>query len=201
MRIAFVAGVLAQLLSFLFQFPEEVNAQDCGSCREQLAKIYDQQIEAREKLDQTEEMYGRRSSEFYAAVQTAKSNDAIQIQVVSSILDNYGWLDESVIGKTGIAAITNTLQKADVTVKRKYISLLRKAFQNGQLRGEVVATIEDLIAISEDGRQLYGTQIRRDSTGTLSLVELKHPNRVDKFRRSLDMEPLKESTSKRNIKY
>ena len=87
--------------------------------------------------------------------------DSINLQVVSSFLNTYGWPATKEIGLIGQRAISMVIQHAPLNVQEKYYPELIKTFKRDSLLRETVALLEDRINMKRKRPQMYGTQVVR----------------------------------------
>jgi hypothetical protein len=126
--------------------------------------------------------------------------DSINLIKVKKIIDTRGWLGKDVIGDKGITTVFLVIQHADSETQRKYLPLMREAFAKGNAEASHLGSLEDRVAIGKGEKQIYGTQIGVDLETNISYVlPLIDPINMDKRRKEIGLQPLKEYLSMFNI--
>ncbi len=167
-----------------------------------LDSIHSEDQTCRKQIDKVEAEFGRESKEMNELVRIMRQKDSTNLIVVSSILDNQGWLGPDIVGVKGNEAIFLVVQHADLQTQEKYLPLMREAVNDGRAKGNSLALLEDRVAIRNGHKQIYGSQIGRDRlTGTHYVMALEDPDGVDKRRAKVGLGTLAEYVSKWNIKW
>ena len=134
--------------------------------------------------------YGFNSKEVKARWKIINYKDSINILKVSSILDTYGWLGADIVGNQGNLALFLAVQHTSLKTQEKYLPLMREAVNKGNANGRDLALLEDRVAMRQEKKQVYGTQIRMDKDGGYFLFPIEDPDNVDKRRALVGLEPL-----------
>ncbi|RSC92106.1 DUF6624 domain-containing protein [Tenacibaculum singaporense] len=116
------------------------------------------------------------------------------------ILEN-GWPTYSSVGK--LAADSPLLiinHHQDEAVRIKYLPLIKKACINKEGSCLEYAKIQDRILVNTGKKQLFGMQFRYNDKRKLEPFPIENPEYVDKRRKEIGLEPLKEYL-KRKINY
>ena len=112
--------------------------------------------------------------------------DSINIKRVSAILNNYGWLTSSEVGEKANTSLFGVIQHADLKTQQKYLSLIEKAFKQGNLPTDLYAKFEDRVKYRETKEQIYGTQYGwKPNSNETFVLPLIDPDNVD--RRKLEI--------------
>ncbi len=156
-----------------------------------LEKIYEENRAARFKRNDIVANYGWNSEEMKAYQNTIRERDSMNILTVTAILEEHGWLGPEVIGKQGNATLFRVIQSADLNTQEKYLPLLRDAVKLGNANPSNLAVLEDRVALSQNNRQVYGSQIGKDEdTNEFYILPLEDPDNVDKRRAKVGLPPL-----------
>jgi hypothetical protein len=137
--------------------------------------------------------YGYESDTAKRLSQQALEQSHLNSVQVSAILDKYGWLGADQIGEWATRGLWLVIQHADGDLKaqQKYLPLLRATVKRGQASKHYLALLEDRVAVNEGRKQLYGSQMHRDSITLISHVSpIAEPESVDKRRAKMGLEPL-----------
>jgi hypothetical protein len=141
----------------------------------------------RQQLRSVEAEYGRNSKEMKAHWKTIQEKDSINLIKVRNILDTQGWLGTDVIGRDGNSTLFLVIQHADFKTQRKYLPMMRKAVKNQNANASSLAMLEDRVALRQGKRQLYGSQIGRDTTGAYYVLPLVKPHQINKRRAKMGL--------------
>ncbi len=126
-------------------------------------------------------------------MQRMRVQDSINLEKVTAILKNYGWLGPDQVGANGSQTLFLVIQHAPLSVQEKYLPLVRKAEKDGKVLPGNLAILEDRIALHQGRKQSYGSQVYIDPrTGDKFVQPLDDPDRVDIRRKSMGMPPMKE---------
>lgn len=150
---------------------------------EELAAIYDSDQGYRRQIGEIEKEYGRDSDEMKAHWGKIHLADSINLIKIKKILDERGWLGPKVIGGQGNSTLFLVIQHADLASQEKYLPMMREAVKAGNAAPGSLALLEDRVALRQGKRQIYGSQIGRDSeTGEYYVSPLIEPEKVNERR-------------------
>ncbi len=123
-----------------------------------------------------------------------KQIDVATAKEITKIIDKHGWQGENEIGEEANEMLFLGLQHADdLIVQTKYLPILEKAVKNGNAQPWHLAFLTDRILMNQGKKQIYGTQVIISKNPANSyVVPLKNPDNVDKLRKEIGLEPLKE---------
>lgn len=77
---------------------------------------------------------------------------------IKLILDKYGWIERSKIGKTAADAIFFTIQHADMELMDKWFPEFKRSADKGEANPIHCAMMEDRLLMWKGKKQVYGTQ-------------------------------------------
>lgn len=158
-----------------------------------LDSIHERDQAYRQITHAVEEQFGRDSPEMREHVRRMIATDSTNLIAVRGILDERGWLGEDVVGRTGNSALFLVMQHADLATQEHYLPMMREAVRKGNARGADLALLEDRVLMRQGKRQIYGSQVGRfPDTGEFYLSPLDDPERVDKRRAEVGLQPLAE---------
>ena len=111
---------------------------------------------------------------------------------LKEILAECGWPTRSLVGEAGAYAAFLIVQHAigDPPLQRQCQPLLQRAADAGDAPPWQAAMLEDRIRMFQGEPQIYGTQLERDSHGTVRPYWLEDAENVDARRGSVGLEPL-----------
>lgn len=156
------------------------DAKDKKLCAE-LLKIRDRDQEVRFRWiegPQTEAL----------AAETAKV-DHQNLARIEAILAKHGWPGPTLAGKSASGSVWLVLQHADLATQKKYVDMMKKAVDAGELDAALYGTTIDRILVREGKPQLYGTQFR-EMDGVQVPDPIEDEANVDKRRAAMGMTPL-----------
>lgn len=158
-----------------------------------LDTVYNDDQTYRVQMDEIRQTYGDDSDEWKNLVKTIHEKDSINLKKVTKILDERGWLGADIIGTRGNSALFLVIQHADIETQEKYLPMMREAVAAGNARASSLALLEDRVALRNGGKQIYGSQVRRDpESGEYSVLPLIDPENVDKRRAEVGLGPIAE---------
>jgi outer membrane protein OmpA-like peptidoglycan-associated protein len=132
----------------------------------------------------------------------ARENDSLHLIAIKAILDSRGWPGPDVAGEKGNDMMFGIVRNADVATQVKYLPMIREAAVQGYISGINMATMEDELALKQDRKQIYGTQVIEFSFPKKTmLAPIEDINTVDEKREALGLEPLEKYAAKRGIEF
>lgn len=109
--------------------------------------------------------------------------------IVFQIIDKYGWLPQSKVGKEAASSIFYVVQHSNLSAMEKYFPLLQQRAQEGEASKVHAAMMEDRILMWQGKKQIYGTQAttmgRED--GRMAIWPIEDPENVNKRRAEVGM--------------
>jgi hypothetical protein len=167
-----------------------------------LDSIYIEDQMYRQQIDGIEKEHGWESKEMKNHWKIINEKDSLNLIKVKSILDNYGWLGTDVVGGQGNLTLFLVIQHSNLATQEKYLPMMREAVKNGKAQGSNLALLEDRVALGQGKRQIYGSQIGRDSETQIYYVSpLEDPDNVDKRRAEVGLGSLSDYVSRWQIKW
>lgn len=149
----------------------------------------------RRQHDALESRYGVNSKEVKELDIKTHYNDSMNRIKVRRILDTRGWLGPEVV-HGGSAALFLVVQHSDLDMQLQYLPMMREAAKKGKLLARDLAMLEDRVLVRQNKKQIYGTQMKRDSlTGKFHLGDLIEPDTVDERRAAVGLGPLSDYMS------
>lgn len=163
------------------------------SLRQVLEDIYDTDQGIREKISSAK---GDELGKIIFQMQKIDSANQVQIKY---ILNKYGWLPQSKVGKKAADAIFYVVQHADTELIRQYLPVLKKLSQQKEAKMTHAAMMEDRLLMYDGKKQIYGTQatsrLRPDGRGAIWPVQ--NPSKVNQLRKKAGFETTIEENAKR----
>ncbi|MBL7912633.1 MAG: hypothetical protein JNJ41_16345 [Bacteroidia bacterium] len=154
------------------------------------------------QVDVIEKKYGHNSKQMDSLWQIISEKDASNVIFITKILDQYGWLGPDIIGGRGSSTLFLVIQHSDQKIQEKYLPMMREAVKNRKAASKDLALLEDRVAIGQNKKQIYGSQLGRDDeTGILYVLPLEDPDNVDKRRAEVFLPPMAEYISNWQLKW
>ena len=165
-----------------------------------LDTVYQEDQSLRREIKSVEEKYGRGSDEMKAHWKTIAKKDAINLIKIQKILDEHGWLGQDVLGDRGNRTLFLVIQHSPLEIQEKYLPMIREAVKKNNAQPSSLALLEDRIALRTGKRQIYGSQIGRNSeTGEFYVSPIEDPENVDLRRAEVGLQPLADYVSNWNM--
>lgn len=140
--------------------------------------------------------YDEDSNETKNIADLIKKNDEENLKIIKKIIDDYGWLGSDIIGFKGNQTLFLVIQHADIKTQIKYFPIMKKAAEIGDARKCDLALLEDRIALRQEKKQIYGTQLLYDEKKQEYYVApLINPLEVDKRRKEVGLNSIDEYIS------
>ncbi|ALI98034.1 DUF6624 domain-containing protein [Rufibacter tibetensis] len=141
----------------------------------ELEKIHDVDQSVRQGFNDVKE---EDRNAFFLKMRQVDSVNQLQVQ---KILQQYGWLPKSKIGKKASDGLFLVVQHAPSAVIEKYLPELQEMAQKGEASRTSAAMMEDRLLMFQGKKQMYGTQAtsmnREDgSNGIWPIADSKNVN-------------------------
>lgn len=144
---------------------------------------------------------GRESDEFRQLTAKQAEIDKRNVSRLVEIIERYGWPGRSQVGELGAQGAFLVLQHASLELQEKYLPLLRKGKEAGEVRGQSLALLEDRILMRQGKKQSYGSQLTTNSDGNSELWPIEDEVNVDKRRAEMGLGTLAEYLSRFGLEY
>lgn len=165
-----------------------------------LDQIYMDDQSTRSRIRTTEDQFGRESKEMDALWKEILKRDSLNLIKVSRILDERGWPDKALIGERGTSAIFLVIQHADQGTQEKYLPLVTKAMEDGNLPSRQYAMFFDRLLLRQGKRQVYGTQLAMSKESKAPYVlPLEDPEHVDARRAQMGLNTMQQNLNRWNL--
>ncbi|HEX8515747.1 MAG TPA: DUF6624 domain-containing protein [Bacteroidia bacterium] len=135
--------------------------------------------------------FGAGSPEGLRIRKVIHETDSVNQQIVSGILDKYGWLGPEIVGVNGNATLPLVLMHSPLEMQLKYIPMMREAVKSKKADSYDLALLEDKILLRQGKKQLYGTYLVNIDKKYYT-APLEDPENVDKRRVELGLSTLDE---------
>ncbi len=168
---------------------EHVEKSHSQKLKQELLEILKDDQDIRKQYIETEIESGLSSSELNHIKRQMLAIDARNADKITRILETHGWPGTMEVGHEANKAAFLVLQHSSIDMQKHYLPLIEKSIDNNNTDPSFFAYLTDRIRVSENGSQIYGTQVGSDSTnGKYYLHHLENPNEVDTLRSSVGLE-------------
>lgn len=145
-----------------------------------LEEVLKQDQYYRIKIDSISTQFGYNSAEMTNLRTLIQIQDSINLVNVTGFLEKYGWLGKKKVGWTGNKAMFLVVQHAPLPVQEKYLPIMREAVKTGDAEGADLALLEDRVLIRNGKKQIYGSQVTRDTvTNEVHFFPIEDVDNVD----------------------
>ncbi len=156
--------------------------------KRELEAIYETDQGSRRAIGPLQRLYGQKSPQLDSLFQQMQVHDAQNEARVKAIIEQYGWPGASLVGRTGSMAAFLVIQHSDLASIQKYLPLIREETKKGGLATQNLALMEDRVLVFQDKPQLYGSQVRTNtSTGKNEFFPIADEARVDERRATMGL--------------
>lgn len=179
---------------------ETPTKKQLDSLKTELETLFMKDQTFRRIYTEAEEKLGKDSNAYEYFWEVVEAQDKILEKEVTNIIDKYGWLGISEVGRLANGTQWSILQHGSVNSKEKYAPLLKASVLENESQAIHYARLIDRMLINSDRPQLYGTQINYDTEKPI-FYEVKNPEFIDKRRKKLGLEPIQEFAKSRKIEW
>lgn len=118
------------------------------------------------------------------------------LEKVLSFIEKCGMPTREEVSDEPFSAIWLVIQHSNAKWQKKYISLFEASASKGDMEWGSIALMRDRILLNDGKPQIYGSQMREGK-----LYDLENPEYVDKRRKEMGLEPLKNYLARFNIEF
>lgn len=156
----------------------------------ELLALKQRDIDTRSRLLREGKLYGGYASE----MQHVHRENAVQLD---KLISKYGWPGIALVGLDGSRAAWLIAQHSICTpeLQRKFLGLLSKASESGDVPKAQVALLTDRIRFNENKPQVYGTVLDWNENGELS-CEVENPANLDARRKEVGLASFQQDLEK-----
>ena len=170
---------------------DKIEANYDKPLQKELLEIFKEDQDIRHQYIDSSKKYGYNNSIVDSLAQVMMFNDSVDLEKVTKILDTKGWVGKDKVGDQANSTLFLVIQHADIKTQQKYLPMMREAVKKGNASGSALALLEDRVALREGKKQIYGSQIGRNTKTNKYYVEaLEDPDNVDKRRSQMGLGPI-----------
>ena len=168
----------------------------------ELKEIFRADNQPRLRIDTINRQYGYNSPQAKPVWEEVRLADSVNLIKVVRILDQYGYPGKHLVGEKQAITAWLVIQHAPLAIQEKYLPLLQKAAEQGELGKSNVALLVDRIRVRNGKKQLYGSQTQNDSAGKpIGFMPIEDENNVNQRRASVGLEPIENYARRFGFEY
>ncbi len=182
MKPTIIILILSVNFSVLGQSKEELDL-----LKVKLETIFMKDQTFRRIYSEAENKLGKDSDAYEYFWEVVENQDSILEKEVTTILDKYGWLGISQVGRLANTTLWSVLQHGSASSKKKYAPLLKASVLKGESQPSHYARLIDRMLINTNRPQLYGTQIDYDSSEIPTFFSIEKPEYINQRRKEIGL--------------
>ena len=175
--------------------------KELDSLKRQLETIFMKDQTFRRIYIDAENKLGKDSDAYEYFWEVVEAQDKILEKEVVSILDKYGWLGISQVGRLANGTLWSVLQHGSVASKEKYAPLLRASVLKEESQPSHYARLIDRMMINSDKPQLYVTQIDYKSSEVPTFFPIEKPEYINQRRKEIGLDGIENFAKERGIEW
>ncbi|MCK8519999.1 hypothetical protein M0D21_00350 [Aquimarina sp. D1M17] len=177
------------------------NEEERKALKERLETVFMKDQIFRRMHKDVEEKYGSESKEVAYFWEVVEQQDKVLEKEIVAILEKYGWLGISQVGRLANTTIWAVLQHGSVATKEKYAPLLKASVLKKESQPVHYARLVDRMLINSGKPQLYGTQFEYDSAGKGTFFPVEEPEFINQRRNELGLIGIQEFAKKYGLNW
>ena len=134
--------------------------------------------------------YGFDSKESLLAHYKTVSLNKCNVELIESIINRFGWLNESEVGVIPNQTLWIIIQHSDIETQTRFYPLMEEEMKKGNLPKSQFAKLQDRMLVNTGRNQIYGTQFQLNPDFTYSLYPIDDIEGVNARREEVGLEPL-----------
>ena len=181
---------------------DEIEANYDKPLQQELLQIFKDDQNIRRQYIDSSKKYGYNNPIVDSLTKVMIFNDSVDLEKVTKILDTKGWVGKDKVGGQANQTLFLVIQHADIKTQQKYLPMMREAVKKGNASSGSLALLEDRVALREGKKQIYGSQIGRNTkTNNFYVEPLEDPDNVDKRRSEVGLGTLSDYVKNWNINW
>lgn len=180
---------------------ETTNKKVLDSLKTKLETLFMEDQLFRTLHQDTEKKFGQDSAEmkyFWKVVE--EQDDRIELEFIL-IIEKYGWLGISEVGRLANTAQFTIMQHSSVETKKKYAPLMKESVLINESQPMQYARLIDRMLINDNKPQIYGSQVTKDETGNSIFFEIEKPELINKRRKEIGLGRIENFAKQRQIEW
>ncbi len=169
---------------------------------QELEIIHKTDQEQRGFMREVSDKYGWKSPQMDSLWKIQNYADSVNTQRIEAIIAEHGYPGKALVGESQASTAFLVIQHADLTIQEKYLPLISKAADEGEVRWSAVALLVDRVRMRKGEKQIYGSQLNTDkATGQPFFAPIENPHKIDSVRATVGLGPLQEYADHWELKW
>ena len=157
----------------------------------ELETILQTDQEQRGQMRAISDKYGWKSPKMDSLWRLQNYSDSVNTLRIEEIIAEYGYPGKSLVGEAQASTAFLVIQHADLAIQEKYLPIITKAANDGEVRWSSVALLVDRVNMRKGEKQIYGSQINSDpETGKYFFAPIANPHKIDSVRATVGLGPI-----------
>lgn len=169
--------------------------------KRELQTIYASDQQPRSRIDSIINAYGQDSPQMRQFWQQTHLTDSINTARIEQIIQQYGYPGKSLVGSKQGNTAWLVIQHAPLPIQEKYLPLMRKAANEGEMDKPNLALLIDRIRMYKGQKQIYGSQITLDASGKWHFHRIEDEANVNKRRAEMELDSIEEHARNIGVEY
>ena len=145
----------------------------------------------RREMRGVEEKYGWDSPQMDSLWILQNNADSLNTLRITELIDEKGYPGKSMVGDGFASTAFLVIQHADLETQEKYLPVITKAADEGEVRWSSVALLVDRVNMRNGKPQIYGSQVNRNpDTEEYYFSRIAEPYKIDSIRATVGLGPL-----------
>ncbi|WP_452233131.1 DUF6624 domain-containing protein [Lacinutrix sp. MEBiC02595] len=178
---------------------ENTNKKEMDAIQTKLETLFMQDQLFRRLYQDAEQKFGVDSREMDYFWKIVEEQDKRIENELILILDKYGWLGTSQVGRLANGAIWSVIQHSSLEIKEKYAPLMKASVLQNESQAMQYARLIDRMRINDNKPQVYGSQTTKDKDGNATFFEIDKPEYIHKRRKEIGLDPIEDFAKARGI--
>lgn len=180
---------------------ERMESGENAALYRELMGMFEMDQKYRQQIVALSKRGGWESSKIKELEQTMNKQDSLNLIRLETIIVEHGYPGKKLVGNAGHVAFY-VIQHADQATQKRYLPVLQKAAEAGELAKGDLAMLIDRIRVGDGKAQVYGTQYRRNEvTGEFEFFPIEDIENVNTRRAEAGLKPIEEYAKRNSIKW
>lgn len=147
--------------------------------------------EQRGYMREIQDKYGWNSPQMDSLWKIQTAADEANLARIEEVIAEHGYPGKSLVGASNMGTAFLVIQHSNQEAQEKYLPVLKKAADDGEVRWSSVALLIDRVLLGQDKKQTYGSQVNSDKeTGEYFFSPIENPFQIDSIRNTVGLGPL-----------
>lgn len=158
--------------------------------------------EQRGYMREVQDKYGWDSPQMDSLWKIQTAADEANLARIEKVIAEYGYPGKSLVGPANMGTAFLVIQHSNQEAQEKYLPLLKKAADDGEVRWSSVALLIDRVLLGQGKKQIYGSQVSsNEETGEYFFSPIENPMKIDSIRNTVGLRPLQSYADNWNFQW